>query len=78
MRAIDRDRIGEENEIRLAWHQSDLATLDVIGRTGVDGERWSPRSRFSAAARRGPWARAAPASGASPAAESPRHVREDR
>jgi L-rhamnose isomerase / sugar isomerase len=36
---IDRSRIHEENEIRLAWHQSDLAhALDVVGRTGVDGD----------------------------------------
>jgi L-rhamnose isomerase/sugar isomerase len=49
---IDRDRIGEENEIRLAWHQSDLAhALDVIGRTGVDGDAVVAEvARFSAAA----------------------------
>jgi L-rhamnose isomerase/sugar isomerase len=49
---IDRNRIGEENEIRLAWHQSDLAhALDVIGRTGVDGDAVVAEvARFSAAA----------------------------
>ncbi len=36
---IERSRIDEENEIRLAWHESDLAhALDVVGRSGVDGE----------------------------------------
>ena len=36
---IDRSRIDEDNEIRLAWHESDLAhTLDVVSRAGVDGE----------------------------------------
>ena len=32
---IDRSRIDEDNEIRLAWHESDLAhTLDVVARGG--------------------------------------------
>ncbi|HZM43042.1 MAG TPA: TIM barrel protein [Acidimicrobiales bacterium] len=49
---IDRSRIGEENELRLAWHGSDLAhTLDVVGRAGVDGEAVVAEvARFSAAA----------------------------
>jgi L-rhamnose isomerase/sugar isomerase len=49
---IDRNRIHEENEIRLAWHQSDLAhALDVVGRTGVDGHSVVAEvARFSAAA----------------------------
>ena len=49
---IDRSRIDEDNEIRLAWHESDLAhALDVIGRAGVDGEAVVAEvARFSAAA----------------------------
>jgi L-rhamnose isomerase/sugar isomerase len=49
---IDRSRIGEENELRLAWHCSDLAhSLDVVGRAGVDGEAVVAEvARFSAAA----------------------------
>ena len=49
---IDRSRIGEENELRLAWHESDLAhTLDVVGRAGGDGEAVVAEvARFSAAA----------------------------
>jgi L-rhamnose isomerase / sugar isomerase len=49
---IDRSRIDEENEIRLAWHGSDLAhTLDVVSRAGVDGEAVVAEvARFSAAA----------------------------
>jgi L-rhamnose isomerase / sugar isomerase len=49
---IDRSRIDEENELRLAWHQSDLAhTLDVVARAGVDGEAVVAEvARFSAAA----------------------------
>jgi len=49
---IDRSRIEEENELRLAWHESDLAhTLDVVGRAGVDGEAVVAEvARFSAAA----------------------------
>ena len=49
---IDRSRIEEENELRLAWHESDLAhALDVVRRTGVDGEAVVAEvARFSAAA----------------------------
>ena len=49
---IDRSRIDEENELRLAWHESDLAhALDVVGRAGVDGEAVVAEvARFSAAA----------------------------
>jgi L-rhamnose isomerase/sugar isomerase len=49
---IDRSRIDEDNQIRLAWHESDLAhTLDVVGRAGVDGEAVVTEvARFSAAA----------------------------
>ena len=49
---IDRSRIDEENEIRLAWHESDLAhALDVVGRAGVDGEAVVAEvARFSVAA----------------------------
>ena len=49
---IDRSRIEEENQIRLSWHESDLAhALDVVGRTGVDGETVIAEvARFSAAA----------------------------
>jgi L-rhamnose isomerase/sugar isomerase len=49
---IDRSRIDEDNEIRLAWHESDLAhTLDVVARAGVDGEAVVAEvARFSAAA----------------------------
>jgi L-rhamnose isomerase / sugar isomerase len=49
---IDRSRIEEENELRLAWHESDLAhALDVVGRAGVDGEAVVAEvARFSAAA----------------------------
>jgi L-rhamnose isomerase/sugar isomerase len=49
---IERSRIAEENEIRLAWHESDLAhALDVVGRSGVDGEAVVAEvARFSAAA----------------------------
>src|SRR5262245_46721579 len=48
----DRSRIEEENQIRLAWHESDLAhALDVVGRSGVDGEAVITEvARFSAAA----------------------------
>ena len=36
---IDSSRIHEENELRRSWHESDLAhALDVVGRSGVDGE----------------------------------------
>jgi L-rhamnose isomerase/sugar isomerase len=36
---IEASRIQEENELRRAWHDPDLAhVLDVVGRTGVDGE----------------------------------------
>jgi L-rhamnose isomerase / sugar isomerase len=49
---IDRSRIEEENELRLAWHESDLAhALDVVGRAGVDAEAVVAEvARFSAAA----------------------------
>ena len=49
---IERSRIDEENELRLAWHESDLAhALDVVGRSGVDAEAVVAEvSRFSAAA----------------------------
>src|SRR5918996_4235547 len=49
---IDGSRIEEENQIRLAWHESDLAhALDVVGRSGVDGEAVITEvARFSAAA----------------------------
>src|SRR4029453_2652689 len=49
---IDRSRIGEEYELRLAWHESDLAhALDVVGRAGVEAEAVvSEVARFSAAA----------------------------
>jgi len=49
---IDRSRIDEENELRLAWHESDLAhALDVVGRAGVDAEAVVAEvARFSAAA----------------------------
>jgi L-rhamnose isomerase/sugar isomerase len=49
---IDRSRIEEENQIRLSWHESDLAhALDVVGRSGVDGEAVVTEvARFSAAA----------------------------
>ncbi len=49
---IDRSRIDEDNQIRLAWHESDLAhTLDVVARAGVDGEAVVAEvARFSAAA----------------------------
>src|SRR5919106_6910838 len=34
---IDHSRIGEENQIRLAWHESDLAhAMDVVERTGAN------------------------------------------
>src|SRR5215510_3967600 len=48
----DRSRIEEENQIRLSWHESDLAhALDVVGRSGVDGEAVITEvARFSAAA----------------------------
>jgi L-rhamnose isomerase/sugar isomerase len=50
--SIDRSRIQEENELRLAWHESDLAhALDVVGRSGVDAEAVVTEvARFSAAA----------------------------
>jgi L-rhamnose isomerase/sugar isomerase len=50
--AIDRTRIEEENHIRLSWHESDLAhAVDVVGRSGVDGEAVIAEvARFSAAA----------------------------
>jgi L-rhamnose isomerase / sugar isomerase len=49
---IDRSRIDEENEIRLAWHESDLGhTVDVVARSGVDGGAVVAEvARFSAAA----------------------------
>jgi L-rhamnose isomerase/sugar isomerase len=49
---IDRSRIHEENELRLAWHGSDLAhALDVVGRAGVDADAVVTEvARFSAAA----------------------------
>ena len=77
---IDRDRIGEENEIRLAWHQSDLAhALDVVGRTGVDGDAVVAEvARFSAAAPSWAVGTGGTRFGRFPGGESPRHVREDR
>src|ERR687891_1610352 len=49
---IDHSRIGEENQIRLAWHESDLAhAMDVVERTGVDAEAVVAEvARFSVAA----------------------------
>jgi L-rhamnose isomerase / sugar isomerase len=49
---IERSRIDEENELRLAWHESDLThALDVVGRSGVDAEAVVGEvARFSAAA----------------------------
>jgi L-rhamnose isomerase/sugar isomerase len=49
---IDPSRIAEENELRLAWHESDLAhALDVSARSGIDGEAVVTEvARFSAAA----------------------------
>jgi L-rhamnose isomerase/sugar isomerase len=49
---IDRPRIAEENELRLAWHESDLAhALDVVSRSGIDGEAViTELARFSVAA----------------------------
>ena len=77
---IDRSRIDEENEIRLAWHESDLAhTLDVVGRTGVDGEAVVAEvARFSAAAPSWAVGTGGTRFGRFPGGESPRHVREDR
>lgn len=47
-----KERIAEENELRLAWHESDLAhALDVVGRSGLDGEAVvAELARFSVAA----------------------------
>lgn len=47
-----RERIGEANQLRLPWHKSDLAhALDVVGRTGLDGEAIvAELARFSVAA----------------------------
>ncbi len=49
---IDRSRIEEENQIRLSWHESDLAhALDVVARSGGDGEAVIAEvARFSAGA----------------------------
>jgi len=49
---VEPSRIAEENELRLAWHESDLAhALDVVARTGVDGEAVvAELARFSVAA----------------------------
>jgi L-rhamnose isomerase/sugar isomerase len=49
---IDRSRIEEDNQLRLAWHESDLAhTLDVVARAGGDGAAVVAEvARFSAAA----------------------------
>ena len=49
---IDATRVQEENELRRAWHEPDLAhTLDVVGRAGVDGEAVIAEvARFSVAA----------------------------
>ena len=49
---IDRARIAEENELRLAWHEGDLAhAIDVVSRTGLDGEAIVEEiARFSVAA----------------------------
>ena len=49
---IDASRVQEENELRRAWHEPDLAhTLDVVGRAGVDGEAVIAEvARFSVAA----------------------------
>src|SRR5262245_14058098 len=51
---IDPGRIQEDNELRRACHESDLAhALDVVGRSGVDGEAVIAEvARFSVAA---PW-----------------------
>ena len=48
---IDR-RIAEENELRRAWHEPDLAhALDVVARAGVDGDAVIDEvARFSVAA----------------------------
>src|SRR4029450_13947280 len=49
---IDRSRIEEENQIRLSWHEAAPAPpVDVVGRSGVDGEAVTVEvARFSAAA----------------------------
>jgi L-rhamnose isomerase/sugar isomerase len=47
-----RERIAEENALRLTWHESDLAhALDVVSRSGIDGEAVIDEiARFSVAA----------------------------
>jgi L-rhamnose isomerase/sugar isomerase len=49
---IDPARIAEENELRAAWHEPDLAhALDVVARAGIDGEAVITEvARFSVAA----------------------------
>ena len=48
---IDRSRIDEENELRLAWHEPDLAhTLDVVG---PGGRRRRGRGRRGGPVQRG-------------------------
>ena len=49
---IDTERVAEENQLRLAWHEPDLAhSLDVVGRGGVDGRAViAELARFSVAA----------------------------
>jgi L-rhamnose isomerase/sugar isomerase len=49
---IDPARIAEENELRSAWHEPDLAhALDVVARAGIDGEAVIAEvARFSVAA----------------------------
>ena len=49
---IDRTRIAEENELRRSWHEPDLAhALDVVGRSGIDGDAVIEEvARFSVAA----------------------------
>ena len=49
---IEPMRIEEENELQRSWHEPDLAhALDVVGRSGVDGEAViAELARFSVAA----------------------------
>lgn len=49
---IDRTRIAEENDLRLSWHEGDIAhALDIVGRAGIDPERViNEIARFSVAA----------------------------
>jgi L-rhamnose isomerase/sugar isomerase len=75
--SLDRSRVHDENELRLTWHEGDLAhALDVVGAGGIDGESViAELVRFSVAAPSWAVGTAAPGFGGSRSAVSPARPR---